>query len=153
VEFIWGEVKRQRQVLQAKRGTDLLGVLDLGVAEADDEDAPRVRLDYAKVEPEHQGGLVSVGLIRAVADRWPQCRVVAGPLSHDDPPGPRFRLRCWDEADVPVHEPGCVAETCRCRERIVVEVEKRLDEWHESGGITEEQLHAKKAALGLGQGT
>ncbi|MEN8671902.1 hypothetical protein [Nocardioides sp.] len=134
---------RGRGFLSAIVKGERAGSVDLGLADADDPDDPKVRLDYIRVhEAFHATGL-STDLICEVHGRWPLARILGGPVSKDDDPGPRYRLRCWDEIGVHIHEPGCQPEQCGCRPLIVAETEKRYREWFQKGGLTAEALADK----------
>lgn len=144
----WGPVVKNRQVLTLRVDGQDVGWLHIGVRNAEDEDDPYVALDYARVAGTSRGSAASLDLIRAVHTRWPDARIVGGPLRDDDPPGPRFRLRCWDEAGVGVHTLGCwEPQDCACRGEVVEEVKRRLRQWHAEGGITRDDLTTKLARL------
>lgn len=123
------------------------GSIDLGVADVEDLDDPKVRLDYVRVNEQFLGTGLSVALVREVRSLWPLARILGGPVSQDDDPGPRFRLRCWDEAAIEIHEPNCQPGRCECRALIVGEAAKRYREWFGKGGLTREQLVKKLAFL------
>lgn len=139
--------KRSRQVLSVRVDARPAGHLRLGVADVDDSDDPTIRLDYVEVDHRFSGTGLSVELVRWVRVRWPLARVLGGPVSQDDDPGPRFRLRCWDEAEIEIHEPNCQSGPCMCRDLIVAETAKRYRKWFENGGLTSEQLSEKLAIL------
>lgn len=136
-----------RRVLSVTVEGQPAGDVDLGLADAEDEDGPMVRLDHIQVPEAFRGTGTSVALVRHVRTRWPKARLLGGPVSEDNPPGPRFRLRCWDEAGISIHEPNCCPGECACRELIRAEVAKRYRQWHESGGIAADQLQEKLCLL------
>ena len=138
---------KNRRVLSATIEGVPAGSLDLGLADAEDPDDPEVRLDYVRVHEGFHGTGLSTGLVREVCALWPAARILGGPVSQDDDPGPRFRLRCWDEFAIQVHEPNCQPGGCGCRPLIMAEVEKRYREWFEKGGLTAEELEVKLAFL------
>jgi hypothetical protein len=138
---------KNRRVLSATIEGVSAGSLDLGLADAEDPDDPKVRLDYVRVHEASHGTGLSLGLVGEVCARWPAARILGGPVSQDDDPGPRFRLRCWDEVAIQIHEPNCQPAQCGCRPLIVAEAEKRYREWFEKGGLTAEELEAKLAFL------
>lgn len=146
MEFDFGLIKDNRQTLYVTVGGVQAGYLDLGVADVNDPDDPKVRLDYAKVYEQFRDTGASVELVREVRARWPLARIVGGPLSHDDERGPRFRLNCWD-AGVGIHQPNCQPGACECRARTVDEVARRYREWFEQGGLSSDQLKEKLALL------
>ncbi|MDO9455217.1 hypothetical protein [Nocardioides sp.] len=77
-------------------------------------------------DPHCRHQVVAFFLMRHVVAKWPGAAVVGGPLSEDEGPGPRFRLRCWDELDVPFHSMGCsLGEGCECRAKLPSEIERR----------------------------
>lgn len=126
---------KNRRVLSATIEGVPAGSLDLGLADPDDPDDPKVRLDYVRVHEAFHGTGLSTRLVAEVCARWPAARILGGPVSHDDDPGPRFRLRCWDELGIEIHEPGCQPDRCGCRPLIVAEAEKRYREWFARGGL------------------
>jgi hypothetical protein len=154
----WCPINAERstptRALVCRDGAKRVGTISLGLRNVDD-DYPRVDFDGVKVndEPVYRDGAVSLSLIRAVRIEYPNAAIVGGPVSNDDAPGPRFRLRAWDEAGVQVHDPQCSrTEPCDCMDRLRPEVLRRLEEWRDmKGGISEEQFLEKRRALGLDQ--
>ena len=105
-EFALGLNRRaNRRVLSVTVEGVPAGSLDLGVADVEDPDDPKVRLDYVRVNEQFLCTGLSVALVREVQALWPLARILGGPVSQDDDPGPRFRLRCWDEAAIEITSP------------------------------------------------
>lgn len=148
MEFDLGPICRRRRELSVTVEGQPAGRVDLGVADVDDLDDPKVRLDFVAVHEPFRGTEVSLELLRRVQTIWPLARIVGGPSSEDEERGPRFRLKCWD-AGIEVHEPNCRPGSCQCRALIVDEVTKRYQEWFENGGLTSGQLKKKLALLSV----
>ncbi len=146
MKFEFGAIKRGRQELSVTVEGVRAGYLLLGVANVDDQEHPKIELDYAEVDEPFRGTDLSVALVREVRAHWPRARIVGGPLHDDDGPGPRFRLRCWD-AGIEIHRPHCKSQACECRARIVEEVAKRYQELFATGGLTSDELEERLAPL------
>lgn len=120
-----------RQALRCLSNNVEIGSILLGVRNADDPDNPYVEFDYVQVAPEYRDRQLSIQMAQAVQAKYPSARLVGGPLSEDDAPGPSFRLRCW-QGGVPIHDPDCDrAEPCDCLARLEAEAKRRrlLREW------------------------
>lgn len=146
VETFWGPEKKDARVLSLRDGDVEAGSADFWLKYAEDEDEPYIRLGFVRVDEPYQGTEVGLDLLRVVANQWPAARVIAGPVSADEPKGPKFRLRCWD-AGLPIHDDHCERDACRCRNRVVAEVIRRWEEWAAEGGITQDELAAKVAKI------
>ena len=136
----WGDVDSsftRSQEVRCYVNDELAGSLTLALRSASDEDDPRVGLSMATVGGTFRGGSVGMFLIQQVASAFPDARIIAGPLSDDEDPGPRYRLRCWVDAGVPVHEAGCVLASCDCLAWIRREVIVRLGRRRMLGGSSE----------------
>jgi hypothetical protein len=81
-----------------------------------------------------------------LVETWPRAMLRGGPLSDDDDPGPRFRLRCWDRG-IAFHDAGwertrfglsAPPTKCACFERLIPEVALRREKYvkghHEAQG-------------------
>lgn len=130
----------------------------MAVRNVEDEDNPTVGLTWASTEPAYRGGAAGIFLIQEVARRFPGVLITAGPIGDDEDAGPRYRLRCWVDADVPVHEAGCGVAVggneCECLAWIRREVIHRLGKRRDLGGTSDEvwpsvQYRASVVALGL----
>lgn len=149
---VWSEVApsspTMSQVVRCFLRDDLAGALTLAVRNAQDADDASVGLMWALTEPDFRGGDVGVFLIQEVRRRFPDARITAGPLGDDEDSGPRYRLRCWEDAKVPVHEAGCGAtsgdEDCECLAWIRREVIHRLGKRRDLGGSSEEVMPSQQ---------
>jgi hypothetical protein len=137
--------------LRLTPGGETAGFVSLGLANAADQEDPRVLLEYVKVEEAFQGTGLGLQLACEINSRWPLARIRGGPVSQDDDPGPRFRLRCWDEIGVQIHEPFCRLERCDCRGRMVSETAERYQQMFNKGRLSASGLEEKLMALKLPQ--